>query len=598
MIMQHTKSCFRVLGFVLSLSILASCTDFFDSESTTYSTEDTNTLSAASDTVYSVIGILSKVQTIADRLVLMGDLRADLVQENDYTTSDLRELVANDVSATNAYADYRDFYAVINNCNYYLAKADTTVRVSGQKVILKEYAVVKAVRAWTYMQLALIYGEVPFYTDPILKFTDADQQFPKYNLQQVCTYFIDDLLPYTEVAQPVYGNISGIDSRKFFFPVKLVLADMYLWLQNYKQAAFYYADYLSDKKLTTGMIASRVSAINTSDEVTAYSAPWVNSFKGPNVEEIITLIPMAMTKLDGVKSGLSNVFSSTEENDYHYQITPSAYYEELNAAQDYAYSTGARTLKHLSCGDMRYYATYPLQFVSADAKVPDIWDDSDEDLQTNDKYTSGHVFVYRVGTVWLRLAEALNAMGDYENAFAILKRGGEVTTRGDSLLFEFTQTTEGTERYRGIHARGCGEVFRNTVYDLPGWETLSFAQVDETWQRVDTVVTHTVTHSGMLNRFGYDTVEQWNPTHDTLTVSLWSRDVMADYVENLIVDEGALECAFEGVRFYDLMRVALRRGDPTYLATKVARRGGTLQAADEALFSRLSNTSNWYVKHD
>ena len=544
--------------FIFHFSLLlCSCADLFDTQSSFFSTEETHTLDSASDTVYSVVGILSKVQAIADRTVLMGELRADLVSENDYTASDLREIVRSDVSPTNAYVDYRDFYAVINNCNYYLSRADTTVRVAGQKVILKEYAVVKAVRAWTYMQLALIYGEVPFYTEPILKFTDADKQYPKYDLARICDYFIADLLPYAEVEQPTYGSISGIDSRKFFFPVKLVLADMYLWQQDYRRAAFYYADFLSDRKLTTGLVASRVSGINTSDEVTAYTSNWINAFQLPNAEEIITLIPMARTRLEGVKSKLDNVFSSTEENADRYQIAPSPYYEELVAAQDYAYSVNDRTLKHLGCGDMRFYATYPTRFVPADRQPSaDDWKTDDEDIQTNAKFTSGHVYVYRAGTVWLRLAEALNALGDYEDAFAILKRGGEVTTRDDSLLFEFTQTSVGVERYRGIHARGGGETFRNSVYDLP------------------------------------------DLSGDTLEVRVWTRERLMEYVEDCIVEEQALESAFEGHRFYDLMRVSLRRGDPTYLADKVAHRNGTLQPADAALYDHLSNPANWHIRHD
>jgi hypothetical protein len=54
----------------------------------------------------------------------------------------------------------------------------------------------------------------------------------------------------------------------------------------------------------------------------------------------------------------------------------------------------------------------------------------------------------------------------------------------------------------------------------------------------------------------------------------------------------ALEGAFEGYRYYDLMRVALRRNDPSYLANAVARREGTVNAQLQSL---LLDKSNWYL---
>jgi len=65
------------------------------------------------------------------------------------------------------------------------------------------------------------------------------------------------------------------------------------------------------------------------------------------------------------------------------------------------------------------------------------------------------------------------------------------------------------------------------------------------------------------------------------------------YLENQIIEERARELAFEGERFYDLMRVAKRRGDPAYLADKVASKFSGSEA--ENIRSLLMNEENWYL---
>ena len=68
------------------------------------------------------------------------------------------------------------------------------------------------------------------------------------------------------------------------------------------------------------------------------------------------------------------------------------------------------------------------------------------------------------------------------------------------------------------------------------------------------------------------------------------------FVDSLLLDENALEMAFEGTRFYDIMRFALRQKSPEqFLAEKVAARRGK-DNIDEGLKSRLMNKSNWYLK--
>ena len=66
-----------------------------------------------------------------------------------------------------------------------------------------------------------------------------------------------------------------------------------------------------------------------------------------------------------------------------------------------------------------------------------------------------------------------------------------------------------------------------------------------------------------------------------------------EYLEEQILDERTRELAYEGQRFYDLMRVAKRRNDPSFLADKVAAKFSGSQA--EQIRELLKNEENWYV---
>ncbi len=66
-------------------------------------------------------------------------------------------------------------------------------------------------------------------------------------------------------------------------------------------------------------------------------------------------------------------------------------------------------------------------------------------------------------------------------------------------------------------------------------------------------------------------------------------------LEEQILDERARELAFEGERFYDLMRVAKRRNDPSLLASKVAAKYPADQSA--GIYNLLLDERNWYINY-
>jgi hypothetical protein len=65
-------------------------------------------------------------------------------------------------------------------------------------------------------------------------------------------------------------------------------------------------------------------------------------------------------------------------------------------------------------------------------------------------------------------------------------------------------------------------------------------------------------------------------------------------VEDLIMSERAMELAYEGHRWFDLMRIARHRDDPAYLAEKVASKFSDEQKQKEVK-NYLMDMNNWYL---
>ena len=610
---MRSKEPISLLFIICSLFFSVACSDMFETDSDRQIFDPE--LDQKTDSMFYTLGILKGLQQAADQYVMTGEMRGDLVATNVYTETDLRELADFSITShlspltSNKYNQPYLYYRIINNCNYYIAHRDTTLLTGSRKVAIPEYAEALAVRAWAYMQLAKNYGEVPFYTDPLVSIGDANQNFPTKDLQGICDALTPELIKFSGTPVPDYGNISAgmlngttsaeekiIQSDKAMIPVDVVLGDLFLETHQYEQAAKYYFNYILVNKLVAEQasispsnyrqeLGDRLPTDATVNSNTQNSFNWSSIFSISNPQDIITYIPLASNELRGVTTELPRYFgydfysttsgssTSTERYLVDRQIDASQAYYQLNQKQEWYYVPNSQTnaaniVKTASIGDMRRMVT--MRSVSK----------QDSLFSVMTKFFSANVPIYRTATVYLRLAEAINRMGQPEAAFAILKDGIKDDLSNTNYFYfhpsdydERMGTQEFLEKVVPFLSK------ENSAYFSNNWSIHSrganYTQGAFTGYQLDTLVTQkmaelNITPTGSLN--------------DTINA-----------VEDLICDEMALELAFEGNRFGDLTRIARHKN----LAALYGANYGSKWLADKLAYKNpkvsLLDEKNWFL---
>lgn len=616
------------LAAVMTVGV-TSCEDLLKVESRVVMYEDQNTLDYATDTVYSVMGIVNKIQKIADRTVILNEVRGDLVSVTDHASQSLRDIYnfgLSNLQANNEYDNPVDYYAVINNCNYFLANADTAYVRNHENVFLKEYIAVLSFRAWTYLQMAQAYGKVYFVDQPILSGDMADAS--KYELLDIKSLadklaldFEDRFLDYES---PAYGSLgggttgAGVQSEShnasdLFIPVRVILGDLYLWSEQYAKAAKMYQEYLTYSQqerptTTAGVLWFSSDFIYLGDD--NYSGTF-----GKNMTPI-TYIPMEADDYNGIVSELPNVFNSTEDNDYWFQLTYSPALAGLSARQNFCYHdinlrTGYEMPMYvedkmnqeniLLRGDLRLQSILTTKVEKNTSEGVNL----NSNRQTLAKVYAEKISIYRNDVIYLRLAEALNRCGLPQTAFAILKSGLCFESLNDGSIDSQELANANS---LGININGFSYFdagYMRAASTTRTFDGLSYTSIYSTYYEPNT-----------YNTIGIHSRGSGDAAIDTTYVipSLATMQDSIRFVEERIVDEMALETSFEGYRFGDLMRVSMHRAqdagcagyggyaDNAFLASKVAARGSVNpEEMDQALYTKLlgdgtSFNANWFLK--
>ena len=542
----------------LSFSVaLTACSDFFDTDLNGVSPVDGRKVQQERDAFYQMNGILQLMQQVGDGYVVTGELRGDLVSQTVNSSQELRDIEFFAADSVNSYLNERKLYAIVNNCNYFIASLDHDYMGLKADTLASQ---AKCIRAWAFMQLALDYGTVSYYTQPIV----GSEKVQTVTLSRTALVdsLVNDLLPYVPAdgqkerlpfATGQYASVNSYATSYLFIPVRYMMGELYMWQENFYEAARMYYQLMLDRSLTVPLSYRNRWRNNLCLDVSTRG--WDAQFSTLSSNNQVSVVPFSADFIDG-QTRLPQLFDS------EYQLAASGVCRDVFDAQQYTINLNAVSQNGdlRGCGLTSDYGCYVMRqsATDADGELSDAHVTKYNKMRASDSY---YLALARSAKVYLRYAEAVNRLGLHRLALGVLKYGLNANTlsntnyMGNQDLTQYPFTDFGQRNLNlaatfsgnaALHSRGSGDADMNASFAI-----------------------------------------------DTST----GVDSLTD-VENKIMTEYVLECAFEGNRFHDLMRISQYRRSADYLAARVATK---LQSVDGSprdyagWLAFLSDEQNWYL---
>lgn len=186
---------------------------------------------------------------LAKYLFLWGELRGGMVTgaidpSSDEELSALSNIkrdeiniMRTDIASTNVITNWEAVYKTINNCNVVIANAQTVLdndRTITQAQLNGFLGEARGLRGLMYFYLLRTFGEVPIKLNPTSK--DADiTPIAKSAVQEVYTQIVEDVTYAAENCVVQYPSIVEEKGRISKFTAHAILADVYLWGEDYQK---------------------------------------------------------------------------------------------------------------------------------------------------------------------------------------------------------------------------------------------------------------------------------------------------------------------------------------------------------------------------
>ena len=210
---------------------------------------------------------------VMSRMLVWGELRSDNVTYGRNMPTDMNKMLNVDISADNGYCHWGSFYTVINNCNNFLHYAPGVVELDANFTESKLHSMeaeVLTLRALMYFYLVRTFGKVPWVNSPSID-DSQDYHIPQSSEDEILDNLVSDLKTALKYSRDSYENNTYSKGRITTNAVRALLADIYLWREEYNKCIeicdLILNDSKSDLKLETGEnVLSRVFYMGNSKE--------------------------------------------------------------------------------------------------------------------------------------------------------------------------------------------------------------------------------------------------------------------------------------------------------------------------------------------
>lgn len=455
-----------------------------------------------------------------------------------------------------------------------------------------------------------------------------------------------------------WGQNKAVNFHRIFVPVDVVLGEMYLEDGQWLKAAQAYARYLCDNKLVaqdlragirnkSNLIYADYYPYDFSFQYNSTAGGLYNNIynNAASPVDVLTYIPMAVSSQRGEITDIPLAFGydyySTDASNNcprvpEVQIAPSPAYYALTDSCDFYYypenyngtvlSSNPDTVLVSKLGDARANYSNPrnggnggnVSFGGGNGGPGGGLNISNNAILNRDatdttkvyivKAMNANVYLFRTTTVYLHLAEALNRLGYPEIAFAILRNGistyleelvpgyGDVTaphqymtaeaisllTNEVPFLNAINRPTFAPDKVYGIHSHGGGTMnntnIENNMSVLGSLATAVGSQKNMSYLP-DTIIGSKILE--LEAKFG---IQNGLTLQDSINA-----------MEDLLCDEYAKELAFEGIRFYDLQRMARHKNEAGLYGGNFGSRWFADKLKGNNPAKSLLEPKNWYL---